>query len=397
MPIGGNVSPHATDNARSSRSREAGFTLDRAPRSHADPRPPGRDRDPLLPQPDRQGRRRQGEGHGSGSADRHRGLRHGDDGHYTGATSRRSTTSRSRSPAACRWRSRTSRTRPTRSRSHPAPQQSSRSAGQRPARSPTSAVPRPPAAAPTTATGAERVLVRTSIQLIRECVVPADRRGGASQGRPPMPASEQTGFALVEVLVSAVLVVIIASGTLVAIQATQEPPPRSATARPPTGSPRRTRRGCARSASRRSPTTTRTRTVKADDGTYTVASRADFVTDSTGTASCEQNTASPDYIRITSTVTWPSIGARPPIAAPVDRRSAERGDRREPGSACDCGQGRGGPGHPEHRAQRDGRGHLLRQTARTVASSSATCRPATTRLRPTLPAMSTRTVSRPDR
>ena len=55
------------------------------------------------------------------------------------------------------------------------------------------------------------------------------------------------------------------------------------------------------------------RSVAADDGTYTVNSRADFVTDSTGTASCEQNTASPDYIRITSTVRWPSIGARPPI------------------------------------------------------------------------------------
>jgi hypothetical protein len=51
----------------------------------------------------------------------------------------------------------------------------------------------------------------------------------------------------------------------------------------------------------------------ADDGTYTIKSRADFVTDSTGTASCAQNTAAADYIRIASTVTWPSIGSRPPV------------------------------------------------------------------------------------
>ena len=52
------------------------------------------------------------------------------------------------------------------------------------------------------------------------------------------------------------------------------------------------------------------------DGTpYTVVSRAEFVTDATGTASCEAGIASADYLKISSTVTWPSIGVRPPVYA----------------------------------------------------------------------------------
>jgi hypothetical protein len=55
--------------------------------------------------------------------------------------------------------------------------------------------------------------------------------------------------------------------------------------------------------------------VVEDGTTYTVASRGEFVTNNTGTASCDEGTASADYIRITSTVTWPSIGSRPPVVA----------------------------------------------------------------------------------
>jgi Tfp pilus assembly protein PilV len=123
----------------------------------------------------------------------------------------------------------------------------------------------------------------------------------------------QAGFALVEVLVSAVLVVIMAAGTLVAIQSTQK---TSAEERH-----RATAHGLAQEDQSRMralrisslANLNETRQVVADDGTYTVKSRADFVTDSTGTASCAQNTAAADYIRISSTVTWPSIGSRPPV------------------------------------------------------------------------------------
>lgn len=123
----------------------------------------------------------------------------------------------------------------------------------------------------------------------------------------------QAGFALVEILVSAVIVVIMAAGTLVAIQSSQR---TSAEERH-----RATAHGLAQEDQARLralrisdlSNLTQTRNLTADDGSYTVLSKAEFVTDSTGTASCQQGTAAPDYIRISSKVTWPSIGSRPPI------------------------------------------------------------------------------------
>jgi hypothetical protein len=56
-----------------------------------------------------------------------------------------------------------------------------------------------------------------------------------------------------------------------------------------------------------------TRTVTEQGTNYTVVSRGEYVTDTTGTASCDEGTASADYIRITSTVTWPAIGSRPAV------------------------------------------------------------------------------------
>jgi Tfp pilus assembly protein PilV len=123
----------------------------------------------------------------------------------------------------------------------------------------------------------------------------------------------QAGFALVEVLVSSVVVMVIASGTLLGIQATQR------------SSAEQRHRAVAHGLAQEDQSRMRafrisslsnyneTRSVSADDGSYTVQSRADFVTDSTGTASCDQSTAAPDYIRISSRVTWPSIGSRPPV------------------------------------------------------------------------------------
>jgi Tfp pilus assembly protein PilV len=58
-----------------------------------------------------------------------------------------------------------------------------------------------------------------------------------------------------------------------------------------------------------------TRVVTQDGTPYTVNSRADYQTDATGTASCESGLSSADYIKISSTITWPSIGTRPPVAA----------------------------------------------------------------------------------
>jgi Tfp pilus assembly protein PilV len=58
-----------------------------------------------------------------------------------------------------------------------------------------------------------------------------------------------------------------------------------------------------------------TKVVTLEKTPYTIESAAEYQTDKTGTASCEKGTASADYIQIRSTVTWPSIGSRPPVVA----------------------------------------------------------------------------------
>ncbi len=55
-----------------------------------------------------------------------------------------------------------------------------------------------------------------------------------------------------------------------------------------------------------------TRVVTQGDTDYTVRSTGSFVNDVTGTASCEEGTNSSDYLSITTTVTWPAIGGKPP-------------------------------------------------------------------------------------
>jgi Tfp pilus assembly protein PilV len=56
-------------------------------------------------------------------------------------------------------------------------------------------------------------------------------------------------------------------------------------------------------------------TVTEDDQTYTVRSRAQVISDATGTASCDEGSSSNDYFKVSSTVTWSSIGGRPPVVA----------------------------------------------------------------------------------
>lgn len=124
----------------------------------------------------------------------------------------------------------------------------------------------------------------------------------------------EEGFALIEVVVSAVVVILIAIGALSALEATAR-----------TGAEER-HRAQAHGVAQQDQARLRgmrvsdlanigqSRTITVDATPYTIVSKGEFVTDSTGTASCSQGTASADYIKITSTVTWPSIGSRPPVA-----------------------------------------------------------------------------------
>ena len=56
-----------------------------------------------------------------------------------------------------------------------------------------------------------------------------------------------------------------------------------------------------------------TRTVTVGKSDYQITSDAEWVHDASGAAlSCDSDGKQADYIRITSTVIWPSIGSRPP-------------------------------------------------------------------------------------
>ncbi len=55
-----------------------------------------------------------------------------------------------------------------------------------------------------------------------------------------------------------------------------------------------------------------TRTVTQDNVTYTVVSTAQFVNDQTGTVSCGAANSTADYVKVQSKVTWPTLGTRPP-------------------------------------------------------------------------------------
>ena len=56
-----------------------------------------------------------------------------------------------------------------------------------------------------------------------------------------------------------------------------------------------------------------TKTVTVAGNEYTVESLAEYQTDKAGTASCKPGEASADYVEIRSEVTWPSIGSRDPV------------------------------------------------------------------------------------
>jgi type II secretory pathway pseudopilin PulG len=58
-----------------------------------------------------------------------------------------------------------------------------------------------------------------------------------------------------------------------------------------------------------------TRPVVISGVSYTVRSKASWVSDASGTESCTSNDNQAHYLKILSTVTWPAIGSRPPVQA----------------------------------------------------------------------------------
>lgn len=126
---------------------------------------------------------------------------------------------------------------------------------------------------------------------------------------------DESGYALIEIMVSSILLVLVSVGVFGAFDASS----RS------TAEERHRARAHAIAESDLSrmralrisslSSLNQSRTVTQDGTPYTIVSRAEFITDATGTASCEAGVAQADYLKISSTVTWPSIGVRPPVYA----------------------------------------------------------------------------------
>ena len=127
-------------------------------------------------------------------------------------------------------------------------------------------------------------------------------------------ALQESGFAMIELVVSAALLVVVVIGTFSAFD--------QASATSGSIKSRAEGAGVAQQDQERlrafkavalsNYRETRTQTVAGVP--YTVVSRVDWVSDGTGTTSCATNgTAKADYLHLTSTVTWPRMGPVKPV------------------------------------------------------------------------------------
>lgn len=139
---------------------------------------------------------------------------------------------------------------------------------------------------------------------------------------------DQSGLALLEALVSALLLTIVAAGTFsyfsASTRATAQERHRAQANNLaeadlerlrslPVTCPK-TNTSCTYSVAS-IVGTPQSQTVTQDGTPYTVVSRAQYQNDPSITTDCSAGAGSRDYIAISSTVTWPDIGARPPVTA----------------------------------------------------------------------------------
>lgn len=125
--------------------------------------------------------------------------------------------------------------------------------------------------------------------------------------------AQEGGFALIEVIVSALIVVIAGGAVLTTLQATAR---SAADSRNRTIAQAVAQEDQSRLRSMRIPSLNRlnqTYPVTLDGTTFSVTSTGTFVNNTSQTASCTGSQTSADYVRITSSVTWPALGQRPAV------------------------------------------------------------------------------------
>jgi Tfp pilus assembly protein PilV len=128
-------------------------------------------------------------------------------------------------------------------------------------------------------------------------------------------AGEEGGIALIEVLVSAIVLVIVAAGAFTAFSAgtratalERNRARANALAEQELERVRALRIGDLSSLNL-------TRTLSADGTTYTINSLSQFLTEIATTSTCASGAGSRDYLRLTASVTWPNMGPHPAVTA----------------------------------------------------------------------------------
>lgn len=127
------------------------------------------------------------------------------------------------------------------------------------------------------------------------------------------PAESESGFVLIEILVSALILAIVAGAVFTVLQSTTRSVAdqrRHSIAQALAQEDQARLRTMRISALNRLKTT---KSVTVDGSTYTVESVGTFVNNTTGTVSCAKGQTSADYVQITSSVTWPGLGKRPAV------------------------------------------------------------------------------------
>ena len=128
-------------------------------------------------------------------------------------------------------------------------------------------------------------------------------------------SGDEAGFALIEVLVSALLLTIVAAGVFVAFDASTRATARE---RYRARANALAEQDLERIRSLRIAdlsTLNQTRTVALDGTNFTIVSSSHFLTENATTSTCSSGTGSRDYLQLTSTVTWPNMAPDPPVTA----------------------------------------------------------------------------------
>jgi Tfp pilus assembly protein PilV len=129
----------------------------------------------------------------------------------------------------------------------------------------------------------------------------------------PLGLRDETGFGLIEVLVSTLLLAIVALGVFAQIDG---PAALSGANKAQSTAAALAQQDQERLRAMKTTDLSNysgTRTVSVGNVAYTVKSKSTWVSDTSGSPSCQSNSTQANYQQITSTVTWATIGAAKPV------------------------------------------------------------------------------------